>query len=158
MTATPLRLDDFLPYRLSVTSNLVSDHVAGAYRSLFGLSVPEWRLVAVLAEADGLSQAAIGERTRMDKVSVSRAARALEGRGLVTRLADARDARARALSLTDAGRGLHALVAPRAKAMEAAIFACLDPAEATQLKVLLARVEASLTAADPTAGSAADKK
>lgn len=144
MDSKPLRLDDFLPYRLSITSNLVSDHVAGAYRALFGLSVPEWRLVAVLAEADGLSQAAIGERTRMDKVTVSRAARALETRGLVTRLAHARDARARSLSLSAAGRALHGLVAPRAKAMEAAIFACFDASEVALLKALLARIESSV--------------
>lgn len=145
MTAPLLRLDSFLPYRLSVVSNLVSERIADAYRALFGLSVPEWRVIAVLAEADGLSQAAIGERTRMDKVSVSRAARALEGRGLVARPANMADGRARVLSLTAAGGALYALVAPRAKAMEAEILAGLDEGEVAMLARLLTRIEARLT-------------
>lgn len=59
MAERPLVLDEFIPYRLSVTSNLVSDTIARTYRSLFGLSIPEWRLIAVVAEAGGLSQGAI---------------------------------------------------------------------------------------------------
>ena len=80
MTASsdrPLLLDDFIPFRLSFTSNLVSDTIARSYESLFGLSIPEWRLVAVIAETGGITQAEIGHRTRMDKVTVSRAAIAL---------------------------------------------------------------------------------
>ncbi len=37
---TALKLDDFLPYRLSIASNAVSDAVAGAYRARFGLKIP----------------------------------------------------------------------------------------------------------------------
>lgn len=144
MVDLPLSLDGFMPYRLSVVSNLVSERIADAYRAMFGLSVPEWRVIAVLAEADGLSQAAISERTRMDKVSVSRAARALEGRGLVARPANRTDGRARVLSLTQAGEALYALVVPRAKAMEAEILAGLDAAEVALLAALLTRIEAQL--------------
>ena len=52
MVDTSLRLDAFLPFRLSFTSNLVSERVAGTYRALFDLSIPEWRLVAVIAEGE----------------------------------------------------------------------------------------------------------
>ena len=48
-----LVLDDFIPYRLSVTSNLVSDGIARTYEALFGLTIAEWRLVAVIAEGQG---------------------------------------------------------------------------------------------------------
>jgi DNA-binding MarR family transcriptional regulator len=82
---TKLVLDRFLPYRLSITSNLVSDRIARIYEALFALSIPEWRLVAVIAEAETITQAEIGERTRMDKVTVSRAAIALVERGLQSR-------------------------------------------------------------------------
>lgn len=144
MTQPLLRLDTFLPYRLSVVSNLVSERIAEAYRALFGLSVPEWRVIAVLAEADGLSQMAIGERTRMDKVGVSRAARALEARGLIARPASSADGRARVLSLTASGDALYRLVAPRAKAMEAEILSGLDPEEVSTLAALLTRIEQQL--------------
>ena len=75
--APSLVLADFIPYRLSVTSNLVSDSIARTYEALFGLTIPEWRLIAVIAETGGITQQAIGRATRMDKVTVSRAAIAL---------------------------------------------------------------------------------
>ena len=77
MADISLRLDAFIPYRLSVTSNLVSETIASAYQALFGLSIPEWRLIAVIAEDEGATQQQVGRRTRMDKVTVSRATIAL---------------------------------------------------------------------------------
>lgn len=136
-----LRLDAFLPYRLSIASNLVSDAIADAYRALFGLKIPEWRLIAVLAEGTAMSQQALGARTRMDKVTVSRAAIALERRGLVARDADAADQRAWRLSLSAAGRALYAQVAPQALAIEAAVFAGFDADERTAFADMLARIE-----------------
>ena len=68
-----LHLEGFLPYRLSVLSNTVSSAIAAAYFANFGLSIPEWRIVAVLAANPGLSAAEVTARTAMDKVAVSRA-------------------------------------------------------------------------------------
>lgn len=138
-----LKLADFLPYRLSVASNAVSDAVATAYRALFGLSVPEWRLIAVLAEAAPLTQQAIGVATRMDKMTVSRAAGALAERGLVTRAANPDDARSRLLRLTGEGQRLYAQVAPKALELEAAVLAGLSAAERARLTAMLARIEAA---------------
>ena len=45
------RLADFLPYLMSVTTNAVSDMIAGEYRARFGLKIPEWRVMAVLGDA-----------------------------------------------------------------------------------------------------------
>ena len=44
-----LVLEQFLPYRLSILSNTVSNTIARDYRDLFGLNIPEWRVMAVLA-------------------------------------------------------------------------------------------------------------
>ena len=143
-----LVLDDFIPYRLSVTSNLVSDAIARTYEALFGLSIPEWRLIAVTAEQDGATQAAIGARTRMDKVTVSRAAIALVGRGLLARTAHA-DKRSHGLTLTAAGRELYAQIAPKALELERRIFAGFERAEIAQFEGLLRRVaEATLALSD----------
>ena len=73
-----LKLDEFLPYRLSIASNRVSGAIATAYHALFGLRIPEWRLVAVLAEGGEMTQRAIGHVTQMDKVTQSNAAAAEE--------------------------------------------------------------------------------
>jgi DNA-binding MarR family transcriptional regulator len=82
-----------LPYRLSVASNAVSGLIARAYEDRFGLSVPQWRLLCVLAEDGGLTQVQIVARTVMDKVTVSRAAQGLVKRRLVTRSQNTADGR-----------------------------------------------------------------
>ncbi|USU11194.1 MarR family winged helix-turn-helix transcriptional regulator [Sphingomonadaceae bacterium OTU29THOMA1] len=142
MAAKRLVLDDFIPYRLSITSNLVSDSIARTYESLFGLTIPEWRLIAVIAETGGITQQAIGARTLMDKVTVSRAAIALVDRGLLVRQANPEDRRSHLLELTDAGRDLYAAVSPKALDLEDRIFAAFDPAEVAQFMDMLRRVEA----------------
>ena len=141
-----LRLDEFLPYRLSFTSNLVSETIARAYQALFGLTIPEWRLVAVIAEHDGITQQAIGLRTRMDKVTVSRAAVSLTGRGLIERRPNQEDRRSHLLVLSAAGRRLYAEVVPKALELEARVFGAFTGAELDSFKAMLRRIdEASLS-------------
>ena len=138
-----LVLDRFLPYRLSITSNLVSDRIARAYEALFGITIPEWRLVAVIAEVQAITQAEIGERTRMDKVTVSRAAIALVERGLLARAPNPADKRSHHLSLTAAGRDLYASIAPKALELEAKIFARFSRAELDGFVTMLRRIDAA---------------
>ena len=137
-----LRLDAFLPYRLSVAANSVSQAIADAYAAA-GLKTNEWRLLAVLAEDDGQPQQALVGRTRMDKVSVSRAAQALEARGLVRRATDPADARSRVLSLSPAGRRLYRRLLPEVLHIEAVILAGLEPGEIERLHQILAKIEAA---------------
>lgn len=139
---TRLRLDDFVPYRLSYTSNLVSEAIARTYESLFGLTIPEWRLVAVIAEHDGITQAAICTRTGMDKVTVSRAAIALSARGLVSRAPSPTDRRSHDLALTGEGRALYAQVAPKALELEKQIFGGLGVEELRGFVATLRRIDA----------------
>ena len=141
MTRSELVLDRFLPYRLSVTSNLVSDSIARTYEALFGLSIPQWRTIAVVAETGGISQAAIGARTRMDKVTVSRAAIALVGRALLERVDNPGDGRSHLLRLTATGQELHAQVAPKALELEQRILDRFDPEEIARFFDTLARIE-----------------
>lgn len=137
-----LFLDDYMPYRLSVASNAVSRLIARAYEDRFGLSVPQWRLMAVLAEKP-MTQQAIVVRTAMDKVTVSRAAQGLLSRHLVSRTAHEADGRSHILTLSEQGRALHAEIAPLALAYEAALLAGLTPAETDTLKRLLMRLEST---------------
>jgi DNA-binding MarR family transcriptional regulator len=136
-----LRLDAFLPFRLSVTSNLVSETIASTYQALFGLSVPEWRLIAVIAEEDGTTQQLIARRTRMDKVSVSRASIALTGRGLIERRPHVSDRRSQSVHLTKSGRELYAAVAPKALELERRIFARFAPADIASFSKMLLQVQ-----------------
>lgn len=144
--ADRLQLDRFLPFLLSVTSNRVSDTIASTYSTLFGLSIPEWRLIAVIAEGE-ITQVQIGERTRMDKVTVSRAAIALAQRGLLMRTPNHLDKRSHLLSLSDAGRHLYAEVAPKALEMQARIFDRFAPEEVEHFTEMLGRIDAAARAA-----------
>jgi len=150
-----LKLDSYLPYRLSVASNAVSGLIARAYEDRFGLTVPQWRLLCVLAEDVRLSQVQIVARTVMDKVTVSRAAQGLVKRRLVARAENKTDGRSHVLALTAEGRGLHAEIAPLALAYEAALIAGLAPAEVALLKRLLARLQTAAGALSGGAGSPA---
>jgi DNA-binding MarR family transcriptional regulator len=139
--ANKLLLDHFLPYRLSVASNAVSGRISNAYRKRFGLKISEWRLIAILAETPSLTPAMLGERTRMDKIAVSRAATALIERGLVAADDNPADGRSHFLSLTADGQALYAEIAPVALSTEAALFESLSTAERATLEALLRRIE-----------------
>jgi len=144
--APGLRLDGYLPYRLSVASNAVSSLIARAYQDRFGLSIPQWRLICVLAEDGGLTQGQIVQRTMMDKVTVSRAAQGLAKRHLVERSDHHADGRSHVLALAPEGRRLHGEIAPLALAYEAALIAGLTPEETALLRRLLGRLQAAATA------------
>jgi DNA-binding MarR family transcriptional regulator len=137
-----LRLDTFIPYRLSVASNAVSSRIAEGYRKRFGLKIAEWRLIAILAEDDRMTPQALGEATRMDKISVSRAAAALVERGLVCAEDNPGDGRSHFLSLTADGRSLYAEIAPVALAMEAELLDEFSIEERSALGSLLRKIEA----------------
>ncbi|HLZ74219.1 MarR family winged helix-turn-helix transcriptional regulator [Phenylobacterium sp.] len=147
-----LRLDAYLPYRLSVASNAVSGLIARAYQDRFGLTVPQWRLICVLAEDGGLTQGQLVARTVMDKVTVSRAAQGLLKRHLIGRSDHHADGRSHVLALTAEGASLYAEISPLALAYEAALIAGLAPDEVALLKRLLTRLQ---SAAGHLAGDAA---
>ena len=102
-----LKLENFLPYQLAVLSNTVSTTVARAYDKRFKVSIPEWRVIAVLGRFPGLSAVEVAERTLMDKVAVSRAVTKLIKNGRIDReFADA-DRRRSILNLSEDGKKLH---------------------------------------------------
>jgi DNA-binding MarR family transcriptional regulator len=117
-----LILDDFLPYRLSVTSHSVSTNIARVYEKRFGVSIPEWRVIAILGRYPGLSAVEVADRTLMDKVAVSRAVTKLIRNGRIDReFADA-DRRRSILNLSEEGRKVHNEIAPLALKFERALL------------------------------------
>lgn len=134
------RLEEFLPYRLSVAANRVSRRFAERYGARFGLSIPEWRVMAVLGRFGRLPAREVAARTAMDKVKVSRAVQALGARGLIGRAADAADARLHWLALTPEGRVVHDAIVPMARTLEAEVLEGLDAAEAAALRRALTAI------------------
>ncbi len=136
-----LRLQDYLPYRLSVAANAVSKLIARAYEDRFDLKIPEWRLVAVLADEGSLTPQVLCERTIMDKVTVTRAAQRLLKRSLIKRELNSSDGRSHRLILTASGERLYAQIAPLALDYEAQLLAGVDPREVRTLERQLRRLE-----------------
>jgi len=140
MPADLLVLEDFLPYRLSILSNRVSRAIAARYAKTFDLTIPEWRIIAVLGRRPGLTAKEIAEATEMDKVAVSRAvAKLVQSKRVVAR-ADREDARRQILALTAQGESVHARIAPIALESEQRLLAALDAREREQLDTLLERL------------------
>jgi DNA-binding MarR family transcriptional regulator len=135
-----LVLEEFLPYRLSVLSNRVSRAIARRYAKTFNLTIPEWRIIAVLGRRAGLTAKEIAEATEMDKVAVSRAVARLVAARRVAARADADDARRQILALTREGESVHARIAPIALASEERLLSALDAKERAQLNALIERL------------------
>jgi DNA-binding MarR family transcriptional regulator len=141
--AQKLTLAEFLPYQLSITSNAVSDLIARAYRGRFALKIPEWRLMAVLGERASATQRELVAATAMDKVTVNRASKALEDRGLIGRAPNAADGRSHHLALTPVGRELYEQIVPLALSVEGELEKALDPDEAAILVRIMAKLRAT---------------
>jgi DNA-binding MarR family transcriptional regulator len=123
------RLEDFLPYRLSVAANRVSRLCARRYSEAYGLGIPEWRVLAIVGRFGTLSPSAVGEATAMDKVKVSRAAASLVTRGLLRQTQDPKDGRGRLLRLTRRGVTVYEGLVPIACKLEGQLAEGLSRAE-----------------------------
>ena len=136
-----LELDHFLPYRLSVLSNRVSQEIARLYADRISLNVTEWRLLAVLGRFPELSATELAERTAMDKVAVSRAVASLVADGRLLRKVDGDDRRRARLRLSAKGYRIYDEVAPLALAYEQRLLAPLDADDRATLGKLLSRLD-----------------
>lgn len=136
-----LDLEHFLPYRLSVLSNRISQQIARLYADRFGLGITEWRVLAVLGRHPGLSARDVAERTAMDKVAVSRAIASLVEAGRIARDTAGDDRRRSVLQLSPAGDAIYREVAPLALAYQARLLDGLAPDERAALDHLLTHME-----------------
>lgn len=118
-------LEGFLPYRLAVAASRVSRAFSDRYRKEFGLSIPEWRVLAHLSQGDAVSVRDIFERVDMDKSKVSRAAARLQQAGLIHKETNPADRRLVTLSLSAQGRRLIRRVTPVASAFQSELEARL---------------------------------
>ena len=139
-----LDLEHFLPYRLSVLSNRISQVIADTYAARFGIGVAEWRAIAVLGRHSGLSANGVAERTAMDKVAVSRTLARLLERGLVQRDTHGDDRRRSVLELSAAGYLIFDEVVPLALARERALLAHFSDDDRRQLDALLTKLSKGL--------------
>jgi MarR family transcriptional regulator for hemolysin len=70
------------------------------------LTLPQWRVIAQLAHGDGISQVALAGLIETDPMTVSGVIERLESKGLVARVSDPDDSRAKIVKITDKAMGL----------------------------------------------------
>lgn len=136
-----MELTRFLPYRLSVLANTVSHTLAKRYEKRFGITIPEWRVIAVLGGGETLSAGEIAQRTAMDKVQVSRAISRMLESGLILRESGDTDRRKALLTLTQRALDIYEEIVPMALAYEARLTGALTAEEAGTLDRLLGKLQ-----------------
>ncbi|MBV6305192.1 MarR family winged helix-turn-helix transcriptional regulator [Candidimonas humi] len=133
-------LDGWLPYSFSVLANRVSSCLFDMYSQQYGLSVPGWRIMAVLGIHQPLSAKEVAQYTAMDQVSVSRAINQMAKLGLITRRVDKADRRKVALTLNSKGEAARAEIVPIALALERAIVKALTEQERVALGSMMEKL------------------
>ena len=135
-----LELENFLPYRLSILAQIVSESLHDLYAGPFDLTVTQWRVMAALGRFAPLTASDVGQRIVMDKVAVSRALAGLTKRGLVERATDRSDRRRASLRLSARGRAMHARIVPIALGYEERLYKVLSAEERRSFDELTARL------------------
>ncbi len=132
-----LRVEEFPTFQIWKLSNACKLRLTKQYLKPFELSVPEWRLIALIAQSAPLQFSALTASSAMDKGQVSRTLRALDQRGLVS-LSAAKSARDKApagiaprvtVKATAAGKNLYRRVFPAARRQQANLLGSLTLTE-----------------------------
>ena len=135
-----LRLEHFLPYRLSILTNKISASIADTYRGKFGLSITEWRIMAVLGEYPKISADEVSIKTQIEKSILSRAIAKLLLRKFIEREFSETDRRRSILTLTASGMSVYDEVVPLALQYESQLLKCFRGSEYEQFSKLLERL------------------
>nr|WP_246185048.1 MarR family winged helix-turn-helix transcriptional regulator [Paracoccus aestuariivivens] len=112
---------------MSVAAAQISRRFASIYAAEAGLTIPEWRVLAHLAQSAEVSVRDIQARVNLDKSMVSRAATQLEEEGYVSKSGHGTDRRLIVLQLTPKGIALMQRLAPLAEQFQQQILTELGP-------------------------------
>jgi DNA-binding MarR family transcriptional regulator len=123
-------ISDLLSYRVHVVANLLSRGAELRYRREFGVSLWEWRTIALLGAADEpLSLGHLAHAAGIDKSQMSRVVSGLAKRRIVLREAHPGDGRGVRLTLTRSGRKLYDGLIRAAAERDTAFRNCLSARE-----------------------------
>jgi DNA-binding MarR family transcriptional regulator len=137
-------LENFLPFRLNVLAQTVSEQLSAIYATRFNLDIPQWRILANLTSRGDLTAQEIARFTYSHKSTVSRAVQDLEDRGLIARKVSAADKRSFTLTLTSEGRRLVKQLLPLVLKFERDLLSSVSDPDARALLKGLTALEAAL--------------
>jgi DNA-binding MarR family transcriptional regulator len=132
-----LHIEDFLTFRLTRLSNALRNNMTKPYLEEFELSLPEWRLLALVARFSPLRFSELTGRSSMDKGQVSRTLRVMTKRGLTkTKIIAQRGSRSAealaapvSVSITAKGKALYQAVLPVAQRHQSQVLQTLNDSE-----------------------------
>jgi DNA-binding MarR family transcriptional regulator len=133
-------LQDFLPYLLNQAAEATSQDFEAQYRSRYGMTRTQWRVLANLGKFGAMTARDICAISHIEKTKVSRAVAALEQSRILSRAASSKDRRTEHLSLTKTGEAVFAELGELAVAFDAQLRNQLGPAEVGHLVALLGRL------------------
>ena len=144
-----LKLEDFLSFRLSRLSTLVQREVTSKYLETEGLSLPDWRVLASLAQHGRLETRELAQRILMDKAAISRALDSLVLQGLASRTPDPHHAQRRIVSITKEGGRMVRRIMPKAQRAHASLLLHLSSRERRVLDQAITKLAQALNPPEP---------
>ena len=135
----PFSVLDFVPYQFALLSSRLSRALAQTCADQ-GLTLSEWRLMAIIASGRSMSASDVTERSTMDAVAVHRAVMSLLRRGFIERVAVDGDKRIKQLVVTPTGQRAYEAIVPHARQLEEGLLSCLSAAEAMALRRVMRRL------------------
>lgn len=142
--STSLQLEQYLPYRFNQMADQISSNLTTIFSSEFGVSLSEWRILALLGQQKTMISTDISQRTKMDKAKVSRAVHKLDKEGYLHRERDEQDHRVSHLSLTQSGIRVYNAIIPKALEWEESMVATLSDEERDLLHRLMSKLDSQM--------------
>lgn len=138
------RLSAFLPFRMNRLAERLTRDVMPVYRDSYGLTRPEWRVLAHLGACGANTARDLVGLTALDKVQVSRAVAQLDKRGWLTREVDAEDRRVSLLTLTAQGQAAFEDLMPMMMAKQSEMLAAMDARQREAVERAICDLERAL--------------
>ncbi|NHK27545.1 winged helix-turn-helix transcriptional regulator [Parvularcula flava] len=136
-TGEPFILEEFMPFKLAVLSDAVSKLIARDYSDRFGITIAEWRVMALVSQYDEVRAQTVVDKTPMDKVAVSRAVASLVEKGLLEKRTSETDRRSALLHLSEKGSDIANEIQAVAKSHNDDVLQALNKTELAALQGLL---------------------
>jgi DNA-binding MarR family transcriptional regulator len=138
----PTSITELLSTRLLRLSNTLALYSSRRYRQQFGVTLPEWRVMSIVASRDGMTARDISRILATDKAWVGLSVKSLARRGYLTRAGDKEDSRRVLLRLTRQGKQIHDAIMSVARQRQRRLRAALPEGTADILSASLDRLQA----------------
>ena len=121
----PKSATDLLTYRLLRLSNTLGLYSNRRYRKDYGVTLPEWRVLSIIALLKSTSAGDIARALATDKAWVGLTVEKLGRRGFIDRSLDKEDLRRTLLGLTMRGREVHDAIMANARRRQERLLGAL---------------------------------